>query len=122
MSTDFSQITACGGNCKGCEHFLSDECAGCLSNGGKCVKMWQEGCDICKCCAEHNVSFCGICEEFPCAWLKAKLSEWDDNAVFRLEELAREYREQNRAFEETPLSLEEAWNSRRNDPFNLFKK
>lgn len=107
MSTDFSQITACGGSCTGCEHFLSEECAGCLSNGGKCVKMWQNGCDICKCCDKHNVSFCGICNEFPCAWLREKFSEWDEKAISRLEELAREYHEQHRNFSEKLPSL---WN------------
>lgn len=105
MNTDFSQITACGGSCSGCEHFLSKECDSCISNGGKCVKMWQNGCDICKCCDKHNLSFCGSCGEFPCEWLKEKLSQWDENAIAHIEALSAEYREQNRDFSEKLPSL-----------------
>lgn len=88
----FVNITACGGDCTGCEHYISSECEGCNANGGKCIKMWQNGCKICKCCKEHGVQFCGICEEFPCEWLEKTLV-WESDGIGRLENLGKAYKE-----------------------------
>lgn len=87
---DFSNITSCGGDCTGCEHFQNQECIGCNKNGGKCIKMWSSGCSICKCCKEHSVPFCGLCTEFPCKWLKNTLT-WDKNGIEKLKKYAEEY-------------------------------
>lgn len=51
--TDFSKITPCGGNCETCGFFHDGGCTGCRESGGKCVKMWENGCAIFKCCEEH---------------------------------------------------------------------
>lgn len=87
---DFSNITACGGDCSGCGYFRNRECGGCSQNGGKCVKMWENGCEICSCCERHNVKFCGLCEKFPCEWLK-KVMTWEEGLTERLGELKKEY-------------------------------
>lgn len=92
MSTDFSQITPCGGNCSGCKYFIEGNCEGCLTTKGICIKMWEKGCEIYKCCEKHNTRFCGICGEFPCEWLESKIGEWDKDGIVKLEKLADEYR------------------------------
>lgn len=91
--TDFNNITPCGGNCIGCVHYLSCECKGCRSNGGKCVSMWENGCAIYECCNKHGVLFCGLCTEFPCEWIVSKLGEWDNDGISRQQSLANEYNE-----------------------------
>lgn len=92
MSTDFGKITPCGGNCEGCKFFIGGECEGCIKTGGKCVKLWQNGCEIWRCCNEHKVKFCGLCEKFPCDWIAEKLEQWDNGGIERMKELAAEYR------------------------------
>lgn len=94
MSTDFTNITPCGGDCGTCDFFVKGECEGCLKTSGKCVKMWEKGCDIYRCCTEHNVKFCGLCESFPCEWISEKLTQWDKDGIQRLKRLADEYRGQ----------------------------
>lgn len=92
MDVDFTTLNACGGDCSGCEHYIDGYCAGCRANGGKCVKMWEHGCEICRCCIEHDVPFCGLCTEFPCTFISDKLTEWDSSGITRQEQLAEEYR------------------------------
>lgn len=92
MATDLTSITPCGGNCETCGYFHDGGCEGCRKNGGKCVKMWANGCEIFRCCEKHGAFFCGLCWEFPCEFLKNKLSEWDKNGVYKLKTLAEEYR------------------------------
>lgn len=91
MGTDFSKITPCGWDCSECKHFMTGECKGCLSNGGICVSMWENGCGIFKCCEKHRVKFCGLCEEFPCEWIENKLGEWDSGGIEKQKKLAEEY-------------------------------
>lgn len=91
INIDFNQVTPCGGNCRHCRCYKTGECCGCLANGGRCVSMWQNGCRIFLCCAEHNVSFCGLCPEFPCGWLADNLARWDLNGVSRIKEVTHEY-------------------------------
>lgn len=98
MNCNFTEITPCGGNCTDCGHFKSGECEGCIRNGGKCVKMWENGCEICECCQKHGVKFCGLCEKFPCEWIKSKLSEWDKDGIEHMEKLAEEYRKRSAEF------------------------
>lgn len=100
MSTDFYELTPCGGNCTGCEHFRSGECKGCIQSGGECVKMWDKGCEIYKCCQSHGVTFCGICGEFPCEWLKETICRWDEKGIERLQSLGEEYKKQHKDFDE----------------------
>lgn len=95
-NTNFSKITPCGGNCETCGFFHNSGCRGCRENSGQCVKMWENGCRIFQCCEEHDAYFCGSCPEFPCEYLKDKLSEWDRNGIYKLKQLAWEYMEQRR--------------------------
>ncbi|MBP1560799.1 MAG: pyridoxamine 5'-phosphate oxidase family protein [Oscillospiraceae bacterium] len=59
--------------------------------------MWENGCNICKCCKEHSVPFCGLCGEFPCEWLCNTLT-WDKNGIEQLKMLAEEYRRRSAVF------------------------
>ena len=84
---DLSKITPRGGNCSDCEHFQSGKCSGCLENHGECVHMWENGCEIFRCCEKHGVKFCGLCEEFLCDRL-CKTITWEENFVQKHRDLA----------------------------------
>lgn len=99
-NTDFGKITPCGGDCSGCAHFLRGECEGCLNNNGDCVHMWENGCEIFRCCREHNALFCGVFGEFPCGWIESKLGEWDKDGIEKMRALAEEYERRSSAFSE----------------------
>lgn len=45
------------------------------------------------CCKEHDVSFCGLCNEFPCNWLKSWFDGWNKNGIERLINLKNKYSE-----------------------------
>ncbi|MDE6725509.1 MAG: DUF3795 domain-containing protein [Ruminiclostridium sp.] len=92
---DFSKITPCGGNCTDCGHFISGECKGCLSKEGRCVTLWNGGCEIFACCKRHNVKFCGLCGDFPCHWLQNKIGQWDKDGIKKLKELKEIYEREN---------------------------
>lgn len=93
IKTDFHKITPCGGYCDDCSHYKNMECVGCRKNNGKCVKMWSDECDIYKCCLEHDVLFCGLCNEFPCEWIINKIGEWNPHGIEELTKLAVRYRQ-----------------------------
>ncbi len=85
---DFSKITACGEYCINCKKKESGMCKGCIESDGHCEEWMQSGCcPIHKCTREHNVQFCGLCNEFPCSWLVEKVV-WQPNVVKELTELA----------------------------------
>lgn len=87
----FDSITPCGECCDDCQHKLSGDCKGCRETDGKCIKMWSNGCEIYKCCLNHKVHFCGLCEEFPCQWLTAKICSWNPKGIDNLRNLAEQY-------------------------------
>ena len=91
---DFSKITACGECCVGCIKKENGICNGCIETDGKC-KEWEQsnGCPIHKCSREHNVQFCGLCNEFPCKWLIEKVT-WNKNIVEHLTNLKNIYFDQ----------------------------
>lgn len=94
--TDFSKHTPCGGCCEECDHFKTNECKGCLATGGMCIHMWQKSkgiCNVCKCCQEHNVSFCGLCNDFPCEWLTKWFDGWNKDGINNLARLRDKYTE-----------------------------
>ena len=93
--TNFSTLTACGECCTGCRKKTAGLCGGCIETDGQCQE-WAEsgGCPIHQCTRQHGVSFCGLCGEFPCAWLVDKVV-WNPGIVAHLTALAREYREEN---------------------------
>ena len=63
-------------------------CKGCIESDSHCEEWTQSGCcPIHKCTKEHNVQFCGLCNDFPCEWLIQKVV-WRPNVVEELTELA----------------------------------
>ena len=90
--TDFSTITACGECCTGCPKKQDGRCPSCIEADGR-VPEWAESgrCRIHACTRDHGVQFCGLCAEFPCAWLKNKIV-WNPHAVEHLAELAEAWR------------------------------
>jgi len=91
---DFSAITACGECCAGCRKNAEGFCGGCIETDGNCQE-WAEsgGCPIYKCAVRHNVSFCGLCGEFPCDWLVQKVT-WNPRIVEDLTKLKNIYHAQ----------------------------
>ncbi|MBN2853248.1 MAG: DUF3795 domain-containing protein [Clostridia bacterium] len=91
---DFSVITACGECCVGCKKKEDGFCNGCIETEGNCQE-WanSNGCSIYKCAKQHNVLFCGLCEEFPCAWLVTKVT-WNPDVIEHLSGLVKLYHEQ----------------------------
>ena len=88
---DFTTITACRECCVGCKKKENGSCQGCIESDGHCMEWTlSDGCPIHKCAREHNVQFCGLCEEFPCEWLIQKVI-WRENMVEELTELANLY-------------------------------
>lgn len=95
INVDFCRLTPCGSDCRRCRFHKLGECMGCLKSEGKCVSLWHNGCKIFACCSEHEVSFCGLCPEFPCKWLSDNMSKWDKYGIFRLGELKKELESRN---------------------------
>lgn len=93
---DFAHITACGESCFGCQKKKSGSCQGCIESDGHCAEWARSnGCPIYKCAREHNVQFCGLCTEFPCTWLKEKIT-WNPHAIDNLTKLAALYITENK--------------------------
>ena len=92
---DFTKITACGECCVGCKKKEEGICGGCIETDGQC-KEWSQsgGCPIYLCARQHNIQFCGLCEEFPCEWLVNKVT-WNPNIVQDLSKLAEIYINKN---------------------------
>lgn len=91
MAIDFRKVTACGECCTGCGKKLSGFCGGCIESDGN-VPEWREsgGCPIHKCARAHGVQFCGLCTEFPCTWLREKIT-WNPDAIPNLQKIAELY-------------------------------
>ncbi|MDF1537942.1 MAG: DUF3795 domain-containing protein [Candidatus Thorarchaeota archaeon] len=59
-------LNACGAYCTDCPNLGGKKepaCAGCVQTQGK---PWWGECALFKCASEHNVEYCGQCDEFPC--------------------------------------------------------
>ena len=94
-AVDFATITACGECCVGCKRKDAGQCEGCIETDGHCREWAQsKGCPIYKCAKRHGVQFCGLCGEFPCAWLVEKVT-WNPNVVSDLTRLANLYHKQS---------------------------
>lgn len=91
---DFGTLTACGERCTACPKKVQGICKGCIEADGY-VPEWADSgrCKVHACTREHNVQFCGICEEFPCSRL-ASMIHWNPNIIEHMDALARQYREQ----------------------------
>lgn len=91
-SIDWLTVTACGECCSGCKKLESGICKGCIASDGHCEEWTQSGrCPIHACASEHRVPFCGLCSEFPCDWLLAKVT-WKRDLVEQHNQLAALYR------------------------------
>lgn len=90
MERNYSKITACGEYCVGCKKKTAGECEGCNETNGHCCE-WAEskGCPIAKCANNHDIQFCGLCDEFPCE--KLSTVTWNVNAVENLSNLAAQF-------------------------------
>lgn len=88
---DFRHITACGECCMGCAKKSDGRCGGCNETQGHCEEWAQSGvCPVYACTRAHGVSFCGVCEAFPCDHLPMR--RWRPDCVQELSALAEEYR------------------------------
>ena len=89
---NFAEITACGENCSACRKKISGICKGCIESDGY-VPEWSESgrCPVHACCREHDVRFCGLCAEFPCAKLPG-LVRWNPDIVEQQRTLAERFR------------------------------
>lgn len=66
MDRDASLLAVCGRYCGNCVWYLDgsgSNCPGC--NVHKGYPSWGE-CQVYSCVAEHDVGYCGACDEFPC--------------------------------------------------------
>lgn len=91
---DFTAVTACGECCTGCQKKAQGICRGCIEADGYVPEWAKSGrCKVHACTKLHNVQFCGLCSEFPCAQLTSVI-HWNPNIVEHLHVLAKQYREQ----------------------------
>lgn len=88
-------LTPCGECCMGCAKKKDGFCRGCIESDGHC-KEWEQsgGCPIFRCAKAHSVSFCGLCPDFPCGWLRETVT-WNPHIAAHLSALAEEYKKQN---------------------------
>lgn len=92
--TDFSQITACGECCQGCEKRMKDFCRGCIEADGYVPEWAGSGrCRVHACARAHGALFCGLCQEFPCEELPSMI-HWNPDITEHLAGLAEDYRRQ----------------------------
>lgn len=61
--------TYCGLDCANCEWKEPCHCGGCIATGGLPFHADKEPCPVAVCVVKKKVSFCGMCEEFPCRLL-----------------------------------------------------
>ncbi len=66
MDRDVSLLAVCGRYCGSCVWYLGgsgSSCPGCNVHKGH--PSWGE-CRVYSCATEHDVEYCGACDEFPC--------------------------------------------------------
>ncbi len=91
-SVDFSILTACGECCEGCSKRKEGICKGCIEADGYVPEWAQSGrCKVHACTREHNVTFCGLCAEFPCKGINDMI-HWKPNVIEHMMRLADSYR------------------------------
>lgn len=93
---NFSTITACGECCDGCKKKFDGICKGCIEADGYVPEWEQSGrCKVHACTRKHNVQFCGLCSEFPCAEL-TEIVHWNSNIIEHQTMLSKRYFEHNK--------------------------
>ena len=91
LNDNFDFVTPCGECCTGCKKKDSEWCQGCIESDGNCKEWTQSGgCPIFMCAKQHNVIFCGLCTEFPCAFLVETVT-WNPNIIQRQIQLTQLY-------------------------------
>ncbi len=84
MKERLATLTACGECCTGCKKKLSGDCPGCIEADGYVPEWAQSGrCRIHACTRDHSVTFCGLCELFPCDRI-GKMIHWVPDAADRM--------------------------------------
>ncbi len=92
---DFSSLTACGECCDGCAKKSDGLCRGCIEMDGYVPEWAQSGrCKVHACARNHNVSFCGLCAEFPCGDIN-KIIHWKADVTEHMKYLADKYNQQS---------------------------
>lgn len=60
---------------------VSGICKGCIEADGYVPEGAGSGrCKVHECARNHNVQFCGICEEFPCGQITS-IIHWNENII-----------------------------------------
>lgn len=96
-------VTACGESCEKCKKKLAGLCEGCINADGY-VPEWKESgrCKVHSCTREHNVQFCGLCNEFPCSKIRS-LIRWNKDIFNHMEKLREEFTNDSISFEKEDL-------------------
>lgn len=90
---DFSTLTACGERCVKCQKRINGICKGCIESDGYVPEWAQSGrCKVHACTRNHNVTFCGLCSEFPCKDI-CNIIHWKENIIEQMKELAEKYKQ-----------------------------
>ena len=61
--------TYCGLDCTNCSWKEPCHCCGCVSTKGMPFHADKEPCPVAACVIKKNISFCGVCKDFPCQLL-----------------------------------------------------
>ena len=61
--------TYCGLDCTNCAWKEPCQCNGCVATKGFPFHCKEEACPVAACAINKGISFCGLCEDFPCQLL-----------------------------------------------------
>ena len=64
---EYPLFSACGLNCGLCPRFYTDGPSRCPGCGAEDFAIKHPSCGILSCCRRHEVDYCGLCGEYPCA-------------------------------------------------------
>lgn len=82
------------------EKYANPKCSGCREGGATGCSI--KGCFILKCTKEHNVNYCGECNEFPCNLVNNKtfkdttINKWLKGNTYIKEQGIEKYYEENK--------------------------
>ncbi|HNX13360.1 MAG TPA: DUF3795 domain-containing protein [Oscillospiraceae bacterium] len=64
---EYPLFSACGLNCGLCPRFFTDGPSRCPGCGAEGFSQKHPSCGFLSCCRRHEVEYCGLCAEYPCA-------------------------------------------------------
>jgi hypothetical protein len=64
---EYPLFSACGLNCGLCARFYTDGESRCPGCGAEDFAIKHPSCGFLSCCRRHEVEYCGLCGEYPCA-------------------------------------------------------